>query len=157
MAARAAHAQSPPDPEWAHPFGDLPPPSRTPRGTLVTMADGHPWRVPAFSFYDLQVHDAAITRALANINWDLGPAREAAIELVRIAMDRNYPGIPVAFVTQLLDHEACADAFKAIWLQNGMKLRELLSTLGLSPPDSTPASSSPSSPPAPTGDTSTHA
>jgi hypothetical protein len=135
--------------DFAHRFGDPPPPPRTARGTDVTLADGHPWRIPAFSFYDLQVNQAAVDAAFSNVNWTNAEARVAAVALVRLAMERNYPGIPTELVVQLLDHEAAADAFKVIWVQNGMKLRDLFLRMGLDPPET------PLAPP-PTGDASTH-
>jgi hypothetical protein len=141
--------------DFAHRFGDPPPPPKTARGTLVVLADGHEWRIPAFSFYDLQVHQGVVDAAFANVNWTNDAARAAAVHLIRLAMARNYPGITEDLVVQLLDHEAAADAFKVIWVQNGMKVRDLLARMGLDPPASPTGLAPNPNPSAPTGPEST--
>jgi hypothetical protein len=108
---------------------------RTPRGTMVTLADGHRVAYPRVQLLRPAGQPGRGRRAFANVNWTNAEARVAAVALVRLAMDRNYPGIPTELVVQLLDHEAAADAFKVIWVQNGMKVRDLLLRMGLDPPE----------------------
>lgn len=147
MAAANGNGATPP---WL-PFGDPPPAPKTARGTKVQLADGHEWLVPALSFYDLQQGIAVVDAAFANINWTNAEAREAAVDLIHLALVRNYPGLPREALYERLDFEATADALKVIWVQNGMKVRDLLTRMGLDPPDGLASPMLTANPPAPTG------
>ena len=122
-------------------FGDPPPASKTARGTLVPLADGHEWRLPPLTFYERQVHAEVLDAALGNISWtnrDGKKAQDALVALLVLTLQRNYPGVSADDILMRLDTEAACACFKIVWVQEDAHVQELLRHLGLAPPSPSP-------------------
>lgn len=101
------------------------------RGIMVTLADGLAYLVPPFNFRQLRDHHEMIAKMQKpTMGTDAAGLREA-LEVMHLALVRNYPALTVDDLFDLVDVRNALDLFAAMAGANDF--RELQARNGASP------------------------